>query len=391
MKYNQEEKIKLVTRYHEGESVTSICHQSNIPRSTFYSWIKSYKNKVTNSGHNINSAEFIKMKNKIERLEQIIEILKKVNCTVSSPLQVKLNELELLHGQYNVHVLCESLNVSRGTFYNHIFRNKKENKSYQFRRVELSEQIRQIYEENKQIYGAKKIKAVLSSRGVPISEKMVSELMNEMNLFSIRTDAKKIYVKRNKENKAKKNDYLKMNFSSKAPNKIWVSDITYYKFKGIFYYIAVIIDLYSRKVISYKISRKNSAHLITSTFKEAYNTRNPQTELIFHSDRGSQYTSNTFKNLLKSYNVNQSFSPSGKPTHNAVIESFFSSIKKEELYRKDYSSQEEFKKGVNAYIDFYNNKRPHSTLGYKTPNVYDQMFFEIQQSRKNLDNRVQKP
>ncbi len=116
MKYNQEEKIKLVTKYNNGESGIDICNQANIPRSTFYFLIKSYKNKVTSSDHNINSAEFIKMKNKVERLEQIIEIHQKVNCTVSSPLQVKLNELELLHGQYNVHVLCEALSVSKGTF-----------------------------------------------------------------------------------------------------------------------------------------------------------------------------------------------------------------------------------------------------------------------------------
>lgn len=99
--------------------------------------------------------------------------------------------------------------------------------------------------------------------------------------------------------------------------------------------------------------------------------------LIFHSDRGSQYTSYTFQSLLKTYGVKQSFSPSGKPCHNAVMESFFASMKKEELYRTNYHSETEFKERVQKYIMFYNTEHPHSTLGYKAPNSYEKMFYEL--------------
>ncbi len=279
----------------------------------------------------------------------------------------------MLYGQYSVHVLCEVLDVPRGTFYNHIFRNKRDNSSYQIRRTQLSEQIKEIYEESNQIFGARKIKAVLANQGEAVSDKMVAELMQEMNLYSIRTGAKKNYVRFNYE---KKRDSLKMNFTVHAPNQVWVSDVTCFKLDDKFQYICVIIDLYSRRVIAYKISQKHSTQLIASTFKLAYAERKPEDGLIFHSDRGLQYTSHAFQKLLKTFHIKQSFSPSGRPHHNAVMESFFSSMKKEELYRTNYHSIGEFKQRIKRYIEFYNIERPHATLGYKTPNTYERLFYE---------------
>lgn len=380
MKFTPEQKQALVTRYHNGESATEICTEAGIPRSTFYTWLKPYQTTVTSAGHVVNAAEFVKMKKKLEKLEQKLEVLQKVNCMVLSPLQKKLYELEALQGQYSIHILCEALKVDRGTFYNHLLRNKKEQSSYQFRRIELSEQIRQVYEESNQIYGAKKIKAILGSRGVAVSDKMVAELMNEMNISSIRSGAKKNYLRFNTD---KKKDSLKMNFVVNAPNEVWVSDVTYYKLNGKFLYICAIIDLYARKVVAYWISKKHSTQLITTTFKQAYSERKPEAGLIFHSDRGTQYTSNTFLKLLKACHVTQSFSPSGRPHHNAVMESFFASMKKEELYRTNYHSNDELKKRVEAYINFYNNERPHATLDYKTPNTRERLFYE----RSNLKEK----
>lgn len=323
--------------------------------------------------------EFSALKKRVEKLEGIIQVLKSVDCTVSAPLQDKLKALETLYGQFSVHTLCDALEVPRGTFYNHILRNKKENKSYQLRRTELSEQIRQIYDESDQIYGAKKISAVLKSRGVATSDKMVSELMQEMNLASIRTGAKRLYMRFHAQ---KKNDRLGKQFSASAPNQIWVSDVTYFAYNKKMYYICAILDLYSRKVLSYKISQKHSSQLITSTFRSAYEDRRPAEGLIFHSDRGTQYTAFAFQKLLKTLHVEQSFSPSGKPCHNAAMESFFASLKREELYRRNYHSVEEFKECVRKYMDFYNMERPHSTLGYRAPNTYDSLYYDRQSAKE---------
>ena len=122
MFYNTEAKQSLVARYRAGESVAEICADSGVARSTFYTWIKPYTVTMTDSGHAVSQQAFIKMKQKLQKLEQKIEILQRVNCTVLAPLQEKLQELAKLHGQYSVHALCEALCVSRGTFYNQIFR-----------------------------------------------------------------------------------------------------------------------------------------------------------------------------------------------------------------------------------------------------------------------------
>lgn len=134
-----------------------------------------------------------------------------------------------------------------------------------------------------------------------------------------------------------------------------------------YYYVCVILDLFSRKVISYKISKKSSTQLITSTFKNAWELRRPKPGLLFHSDRGTQYTSHRFQQILHERTVVQSFSNSGKPHDNAVAESFFASFKKEKLYRRDYASESEFRKGIDSYIEFYNVRCPHRTLKNRTP------------------------
>lgn len=201
--------------------------------------------------------------------------------------------------------------------------------------------------------------------------------MQEMNIASIRSGAKKTcLLLRN----SKKPDRLRTDFSSKAPNTIWTSDVTYFRVGSKMYYICAILDLYSRKVTAYKVSQKHSTQLITSTFRLAYAECHPSAGLIFHSDQGTQYTSFSFQKLLKTLHVEQSFSPSGKPCHNAVMESFFASLKREELYRHIYHSVREFKECVGKYISFYNTKRPHSTLAYKTPDKFESLY-DIKKSK----------
>ena len=118
-------------------------------------------------------------------------------------------------------------------------------------------------------------------------------------------------------------NHLQQNFNQKAPNLVWVSDITYIKAGGIWYYLCIVMDLYSRKVISWHISSKANVELVITAFKKAYEKRNTPYGLMFHSDRGSQYTAFTFRQLLDSLNVVQSFSKKGYPFDNACCECFF--------------------------------------------------------------------
>ncbi len=133
------------------------------------------------------------------------------------------------------------------------------------------------------------------------------------------------------------------------------------------YYLCAVLDLYARRIIGYKIGFSNSTQLVRSTFQAAYKDRNPQLPLTLHTDRGSNYRSKTFCSLLRSPGVIQSFSNVHTPYDNSVMESFFSNLKREELYRTKYRSEGEFRTAVDQYMVFYNEQRPHAKNKYKTP------------------------
>jgi len=373
-RYSKQEKQNLINRYLSGESVPAIITETQIPRSTFYSWIKKYnEEKQSKNIRTVNLSNFRVLENKVERLNGMIKILQTATCTTTAPLNEKLPALESLYdcGQYSVRMLCEALNVDRGTFYNHIFRNLKENKSYAKRREELRLKIQEIYDDSKQIFGANKIAAVLKANGERVSAKYVLEIMRYMGIESIRQNSKSRYRK----NRRKKKNLLQQNFNTDAPNQVWISDITYFKPGKVGYYICVIIDLFSRKVIGYKTSQNNSTQLVKSTFKQAFESRNPQGQLIFHSDRGTNYTAFALRGVLEPLGVEQSFSEPYTPYDNSVMEAFFKSMKAEELYRTKYRSENDFRKSVDEYIIFFNTKRPHETLNYKTPEQKEADFI----------------
>lgn len=363
MNYSDSEKSAIVAEYKQGIPVKGLSVKYEVSERTIYRWVKQYPIVAKETTPTVK--EYDQLLHRVKKLEDIISILKTVNCTFRAPLKEKLAELELLYGQYDVHTLCEALDVSRGTFYNHILRNKRGNAWFEKRRDEYRILIREVFEEYHQVLGAEKIRTILIQRGYQVSTKFVANLMREMGLISVRTTAKQDYLKFREPEKKK--NVLRQQFHAGKPNQIWVSDVTCFKLEDHYLYTCVILDLFSCKVIAYKISKKNSTQLITSTFKMAWEQRSPEAGLIFHSDRGSQYTSHRFQQLLHERSVVQSFSNSGKPHDNAVAESFFASFKKEELYRKNYTSEADFKRGVDSYIEFYNCRRPHRTLRNQTP------------------------
>ena len=369
MHYPEEVRSQIITRYKNKESVINISKETCIPRSTIYRWINDYTAK-TSIPPNVKNKEIKELERKVEKLQTMLAIIHELGISVNAPLKEKLNAMAPLYGKYNVHWLCEAMRVDRGTFYNHIFRNKKDNTWYAKHREILREEILKIYEENRQIFGAGKITAILKQKGYRTSEETVAFLMHDMGLQSIRHRAKAIYEK---EVKAK--NKVNQQFQTTRPNEVWVSDVTYFRTPYNSYYICVILDLYSRKVIAHRIALNNSTQLVKNTFKDAYETRQPKGTLIFHSDRDGNYRSKTFCNYLKSLKVTQSFSRAYTPYDNSVVESFFSSLKREELYRTKYRSDKEFKKAVDDYMVFYNSQRPHSNNNYRTLDAKEAEYY----------------
>lgn len=364
---------QLVGQYQMGRPIMAICQEYSVPRSTMYHWAKQYRTQITNTGVVVTPKEFDSARRKIKKYEDIIAVLKAVDCTVGAPLKYRLAALEKLHGKYSVHTLCDALEVPRGTFYNHILRNRRGDAWYVKRRLELAEAIRDIFDGSNQVFGVGKIRAVLVGRGYEVSEKLVSELMREMDLRSIRTMSKKEnYIIGINEAKVNK---LKRVFDVDAPNKVWVSDMTLYRLNGKNYYICVYIELFSRRVLALVPGRNASTHLAKLAFTKAYGSRECAVGMILHSDQGAAYTSYSMGRELRSKGVVRSFSSPGKPRDNAVAEAFFNSLKKEELYRRRYSSEVDFKQSLQKYVHFYNYERPHKYLGYGTPAQFEDSFW----------------
>ena len=360
-----QEKAAIIAQYQQDTSAQDLSKKYGVCERTIYHWAKKYCGIVPGEKRTLTVKECDILLRRVGKLENIVVILKTVNCTVHAPLKEKLHELELLY-----HTLCEALDVSRGTFYNHILRNKRGDAWFEKRREEYCILIREVFDEYRQVLGAEKIRTILVQRGHQVSTEYVARLMREMGLASIRSTAKQDYIKLNAPEK--KRNILHRQFQADRPNQIGVSDVTCFKLGERYLYTCVILDLFSRKIVAYSVSKKNSTQLITSTFKTAWEQRSPNAGLIFHSDRGAQYTSHRFRQLLHERSVEQSFSNSGKPHNNAVAESFFATLKKEDLY---YTSEAAFKRGLASYIEFYNTQRPHRTLKNQTPCQVEELFM----------------
>ena len=226
--------------------------------------------------------------------------------------------------QFSIHALCRVLNVNRSTYYHHAFRSPDQTQ-LQIQDSILKPLIKGIFTKSCGRFGARKIRIKLIEQGHTVSERRILRLMKECGLSSSHSKPRL-----NSANDRQYQYYpnkLKRNFLTDAPNKIWVSDITYAKVGMDFLYLCVEIDLYSRKVVSYSISEFIDTTLIKQAFLDALRMRGFPNSLVFHSDQGTQYTSFEFRDLLEQYNVTQSFSAPGSPHDNAVAESFFATIK----------------------------------------------------------------
>ncbi|HUM60910.1 MAG TPA: IS3 family transposase [Clostridia bacterium] len=292
---------------------------------------------------------------------------------MDSQLSQKLVAIENLHEEYGVHACCRVLEVRRSTFYHYLFRSpeqtlfEKEDEIYK-------PIIKEIFDEAKGRIGSKNIRAVMLTRGYSISPERVSRLMKEMELVCVSAKKKIKYNFTSKNNF--RNNTLKRQFDTERPNSIWVSDITalYVNYKP--YYLCDIIDLYSRKVISYSIANNQETPMVLEAFKDAYKKRRYPNDLIFHSDQGSQYTSYKFRKYLRDKRVKQSFSNPGSPHDNAVAESFFRTLKAEEIYHHFYQTADELYQSIAEYIEFFNHKRPHQKFKYRTPDQVEENYFK---------------
>nr|WP_285901376.1 IS3 family transposase [Arenibacter sp. TNZ] len=268
--------------------------------------------------------------------------------------------------KFPVGKMCKMFKISKSGYYDWLGRvpSKRvmENEA-------ISSTIRDVYEDSFGSYGAPRIKAELRKRGYCISRPRVARIMRANNLFAKRK-RKFQTTTHSKHNYPVAPNILDQDFTVSRPNQVWVSDITYIKTKQGWMYLTVIIDLFHRKVVGWSMGQTlSTGDTIVPAWNMAIKSNNITKELIFHSDRGSQYASSTFTDILKRYNgsIKQSMSRKGNCWDNAVAESFFKSLKVEWVYEHSYNLRSEAELSVFQWIEtWYNRRRIHSSLGYKT-------------------------
>ena len=242
--------------------------------------------------------------------------------------------------------------------------------------MEIRKRILELYAQSDKRLGTKKMPLCLAREYcIHISEGRVYRLMKQMRLPQMSTVKPPKAAVSNEDIGICRN-LLSQRFDQKAPNLVWVCDFTYVKVGGKFYCICAILDLYSRKVIACRVGNKIDRFLAIDTLRDAVRLRDVSNGVIFHTDRGYQFTSKDFRQVIVELGMVQSFSAKGHPYDNAVMECFFKYLKKEELNRRTYLTVEQLKQSLISYISgFYNSRRPHSHNHGLSPNQTEHAFF----------------
>lgn len=259
--------------------------------------------------------------------------------------------------------MCKILKVSRNGYYNWCAKEDKQEDPFLF------ESIKTIFQKSHKTYGTRRIKqGLLNLYGWIVSRTRIAKVMKENNLVAKRKGGFKPKTTDSNHNRPVAPNLLQQDFRAFALNEIYVGDITYIKTKEGWLYLAVVIDLYSRSVVGYAIKEHMEASLVCQALSNAHEKRGYFTyNAIFHSDRGSQYASKQFADLLTTLHMRQSMSAKGHCYDNAACESFFATMKTEIPIETKYHSKKEVRISVFEYICFYNTQRLHSYNNYVAP------------------------
>ena len=271
-------------------------------------------------------------------------------------------------------MMCRLLEVSRAGFYAWLKRPVSERAK---RRALVAEAVEATYFGFNKRYGAPRITVELNEQGVGCCLNHVAILLKEKDLRARNGKGFKYRARIESKTNVSEN-LLARQFESDAPNKKWVSDITYIKVGRIWLYLAVVLDLFSRKVIGWALDTHMREALILDAFTMAVSRRDIQGNVLLHSDRGVQYRGHDYQITLKENGVQCSMSRKGNCWDNAVMESFFSRLKVELIYAENYKAVEDARAGIFEYIElFYNRVRRHSAIGYMSPHEYEKQFDKL--------------
>lgn len=273
---------------------------------------------------------------------------------------------------YPVRVLCQLLEVSESGYYAWRKRQPAHQQREQADQI-LVEEVETVFEQSRQTYGSPRVHAALRARGVSCSRRRVARLMRQQGLVSCwRRKKRKVITTDSKHNQPVAPNRLNRDFTATAANQKWVGDITGVWTEEGWLYLSALVDVYSRTVVGWAMDAVRDEQLVENALWMALVRRQPEAGLLHHTDRGSQYTSRSYQAVLNHYGIELSMSRKGNCWDNALMESFFGTLKAECVDRRSYRTRGEAKTVIFEYMEvFYNRQRLHSSLGYLSPEKFE--------------------
>ncbi|MEH3285817.1 IS3 family transposase [Klebsiella quasipneumoniae] len=373
-RYPEEFKIEAVKQVIDrGHSVSSVATRLDITTHSLYAWIKKYgPDSSTNKDQSDAQAEIRRLQKELKRVTDERDIFKKSRGVLRKAVRLRYAFIRDNSLCWPVRLLCRVLDVHPSGFYAWFKQPYSQRHQVDLR---LTGQIKQFWLESGCVYGYRKIHLDLRDSGQQCGVNRVWRLMNRAGIKA------QVGFRSPRAHKGEISivspNRLQRQFNPDAPDERWVTDITYIRTHEGWLYLAVVVDLFSRKIIGWSMQSRMTKDIVLNALLMAIWRRNPLKQVLVHSDQGSQYTSHEWQSFLKSHGLEGSMSRRGNCHDNAVAESFFQLLKRERIKKKIYGTREEARSDIFDYIEmFYNSKRRHGSSNQMSPTEYENQYYQ---------------
>ncbi|MDW3780624.1 IS3 family transposase [Kluyvera cryocrescens] len=373
-RYPEEFKIEAVKQVIDrGHSVSSVATRLDITTHSLYAWIKKYgPDSSTNKEQSDAQAEIRRLQKELKRVTDERDIFKKSRGVLRKAVRLRYAFIRDNSCCWPVRLLCRVLDVHPSGFYAWFKQPYSQRHQVDLR---LTGQIKQFWLESGCVYGYRKIHLDLRDSGQQCGVNRVWRLMNRAGIKA-QVGYRSPRARKGEASIVSPNR-LQRQFNPDAPDKRWVTDITYVRTHEGWLYLAVVVDLFSRKIIGWSMQSRMTKDIVLNALLMAVWRRNPQKQVLVHSDQGSQYTSHEWQSFLKSHGLEGSMSRRGNCHDNAVAESFFQLLKRERIKKKIYGTREKARSDIFDYIEmFYNSKRRHGSSNQMSPTEYENQYYQ---------------
>ncbi|EKM9043128.1 IS3 family transposase, partial [Enterobacter hormaechei] len=372
-RYPEEFKTEAVKQVVDrGYSVASVATRLDITTHSLYAWIKKYgPDSSTNKEQSDAQAEIRRLQKELKRVTDERDIFKKSRGVLRKAVRLRYAFIRDNSCCWPVRLLCRVLDVHPSGFYAWLQQPHSQRHQADLR---LTGQIKQFWLESGCVYGYRKIHLDLRDSGQQCGVNRVWRLMKRVGIKA-QVGYRSPRARKGEASIVSPNR-LQRQFNPDAPDERWVTDITYIRTHEGWLYLAVVVDLFSRKIIGWSMQSRMTKDIVLNALLMAVWRRNPEKQVLVHSDQGSQYTSHEWQSFLKSHGLEGSMSRRGNCHDNAVAESFFQLLKRERIKKKIYGTREEARSDIFDYIEmFYNSKRRHGSSEQMSPTEYENQYY----------------